>query len=551
MNSTVEQAFADAAERQNAGQFEEARAIYEGILAEQPDHPDALNLLGITLARQGKNEEAVGFMKRATEIRPGVPIYWNNLGLALTSLGRLDEAVAAFGEAIGISREYAEAHSNLGNALTLQFRHEAAIDSYREAIRLRPDYSQAYSNISTPLTHLGRHDEAVAAAKKGIALRPDYPAGLFNLGFALEHAGRLEEALSSYRRAVELRPNWAAALTAAGEVLSELGRIDEALASYQSALKNDPNYALAHWNRALALLLAGDWDHGFEEYEWRWRLDTFKSTRPAHPELHWNGSDPGGKRILLYTEQGFGDAIQFFRYATALSRRGGRVIVQARAELVRLFEETAGIEIVANDGPPPAYDVHFPLLSLPRLFKTTVQTIPGEVPYLRANAKLTEQWRGRVPGRNILKVGLVWRGSVIPDARRSIPTELLAPLGRVPNVWFTNLQVGDSSAPAPFAITDWRGELKDFADTAALMANLDLIVTIDSAAAHLAGALGKPTWTMLKLMPDWRWLLGREDTPFYPTMRLFRQSARDDWAGVIARVAGDLRVLAEKQAQLA
>jgi tetratricopeptide (TPR) repeat protein len=564
------------------GRLDAAVQAYERALKLKPDYAEAHNNLGIALVALDKIEKGIEEYRAAIRLRPNYPEAYNNLGSALHSLNQYDPAIEALQHALDLKPDFSEARNNLGNtlldanqveaaleafsralsspqklpqsfyglgnALRKNNKLEDAIEAFRKAIEMSPTYGEAYNNLGETLLTAGDITGAVSAMGRAVELRPTNPTVLYNFANSLMHDSQYEQAKAMFHRALELKPDYPEAQTNLGNALFAQGHIDQGLAAHELNVKTSPEFALGHLNYALALLLTGDWDRGFAEYEWCWKVDAFKKNRPVFSQPRWDGSDLEGKRILLFNEQGFGDAIQFARYVPLVSKRGGKVIVQAPQPLQRLFEDAFGIENVVAD-PPPLFDVQSPFLNLPRAFRTTIQSIPADVPYLRSNATLIEYWRSRVPAEaKLLKVGLVWRGRATPDAQRSIPTELLAPLGDVPNLWFTNLQVGHSSPPPPFAVADWREELKDFADTAALMANLDLVLTIDSAAAHLAGALGRPTWTMLKYVPDWRWLREREDSPFYPTMRLFRQTTLGDWAGVLAKVATELHLLAEKRA---
>jgi tetratricopeptide (TPR) repeat protein len=561
------------------GRVDDAVKSYRRALELNPDYAEAANNLGIALSALGNKEEAIEEYRRAIKLRASYPEAYNNLGSALQSLNRFDEAIASFERALQLKPEFSEAQNNLGNGLMDAGRFEQALDVYgkalamprklpqsyyglgnalrkldrlddalsafTQAIQLRPDYGEAHTNLGEALLTAGRISEAVSALAKATELTPKNPTILYNYASALMQDGKYEPAKAMFHRALEQKPDYPEALSNLGNALLAQGATADALAVYDKAIAVHPDFALGHWNRSLALFLKGDWDNGWQEYEWRWKIDSFKLKRLTPPEKQWDGSDLNGRRILLYAEQGFGDAIQFFRYALLVSHRGGKVIVQAPSQLLRLFRQTPSVEVVGAGDPLPEFDVHYPLLSLPLLFKTTIDTIPALTPYLLANPELVEKWKERIPtDPGLIKVGFVWRGRSTPDAQRSIPSDLLTPLASVPNIWFVNLQVGQNAAPPPFALADWRSEMSDFADTAAVMANLDLILTIDSASAHLAGALGFRTWTMLKYVADWRWLKDRDDSPFYPTMRLFRQATPGDWTSVIERVATDLKQLA-------
>jgi hypothetical protein len=331
-------------------------------------------------------------------------------------------------------------------------------------------------------------------------------------------------------------------------MLGALGRTDEAIATYRRAIAIDPNHGGAHNNLALTLLSRGDFEEGWREHEWRWTVEPNKRYRPNFAQPLWDGSDLNGQRILVHAEQGFGDAMQFARYVPLIQQRGGRVIVQCQTELVRLFKTLAGVEeFLARGDALPDFEVHCPFSTLPLAFRTTVDTIPAEFPYLRPEGELSTQWRKRVP-EGVLKVGLVWGARPFPSPGRSVPLSTFAPFGDVEGVWYCSLQKGDPARetrtpPAGLTLTDWTDELHDFTDTAALIGNLDLVISIDTSIIHLAGAIGKPVWVPLLHVPDWRWMLGREDSPWYPTVRLFRQPVRGDWATPIRRIVEELQKL--------
>jgi hypothetical protein len=327
-------------------------------------------------------------------------------------------------------------------------------------------------------------------------------------------------------------------------ILRRRRRYAESVRAAETAIKLMPGHSDAHGNRALSLLALGDYTNGFVEYEWRWRCDNFTTAPREFKRPMWDGSDPSGRTILIHTEQGYGDTFQFLRYVPMLADRGAKVIIECNHSLVKLISRVRGVsKVVAAGLALPDFDLHTPLLSLPRDFATTLETIPADVPYLSPEPERIEAWRTRLKGEGF-KVGLVWAGNAKPDAARTVPAALLTKLAGIPNVRFYGLQKRSAPtyqpAPAELELTDLDEGLTDFHETAAAMMNLDLILTIDTAAAHLAGALARPTWTLLPWSPDWRWMLDREDSPWYPTMRLFRQGRQDEWGDVIDRVREEL-----------
>jgi Flp pilus assembly protein TadD len=472
---------------------------------------------------------------------------WRLLGEACLFQGKYAEAVEGFRQALRLGSGSAEVHSNLGAALAQVGRLDEAVTHYRQALQLRPGYVEAHNNLGVALTNQGRLEEAAAQLHEALRQRPDYAEALVNLGNVLCTVGRAAEAEATYRRALALLPTYADGHTNLGNLLYHQGRRQDALAHFEEAVRLQPQHVDAHAGRALSLLARGDWPAGLAEYEWRWKSKKF-SMAPVFARLLWDGSPLAGRTILLHAEQGLGDTIQFIRYAALVKQRGGRVIVACQKALLRLLAGCPGIdELVPQDRPVPAVDVQAPLLSLPRIFGTTPETIPADVHYLSADPALVEHWRRQLSPWQGFKVGVVWQGSRqhVADRKRSVPLRQFAPLARLPGVHLFSLQKGDGveqlhSLPELFPITDLGARMDDavgpFLDMAAIMKNLDLVIGCDTAVIHLAGALGVPVWVALPLAADWRWLQDREDTPWYPTMRLFRQLKPDDWDGVFRRL---------------
>jgi tetratricopeptide (TPR) repeat protein len=425
--------------------------------------------------------------------------------------------------------------------------HDAA-DCFRRLTALQPDFAEAHGNLGIALQRLGRPDEAIESFRQALALRPD-AAAHFRLGVVLADRNKFDEAIACYRAALALDPGDAKAHYNLAHALGGLNRIDEALASYRLAFELDPKLAEARWNIALLRLLAGDFANGWRDYEWRWR----GGIQPPHADYggrpRWTGDAPlAGQRILLHAEQGFGDTIQFVRYANLLAARGATVLLEVQPELkplLSLMPDVAGVS--ARGDKLPAFDCHFPLLSLPLAFATTPEKIPAEVPYLVAPPERVATWRARLAADGRRRIGIAWSGSRQRgnDHGRSIPLAALAPVLAASDCRFYAVQTECSDRDAAtlaglWEVVDLRPQLGDFADTAAILANLDLVITIDTAVAHLAGAMARPVWIMLPFAPAWRWLLGRDDSPWYPTARLFRQHRPGDWAGVIDRVRAAL-----------
>lgn len=423
---------------------------------------------------------------------------------------------------------------------------------YRQILAQAPAEHGVYQRLAEICYQAGRIEEALELMRRAIAVAPDVADYHANLAMLLSMLGRFEEAIAEFQRALAIRPQSPETLNNLGGALREMARFDEAAMTLRRALAMRPDYAEAEWNLAFVLLTEGNLREGLFAFEARLRVKHFPNRRMEGPM--WDGSDLHGRRILLHTEQGVGDTFNFIRYAPMVAARGGRVMVLCGTDVYRLLSvQHLGVEQWVADGQRvPQFDTHCPLMSLPKVFGTTTETIPADVPYLVADPSWVQPWRERLardPAH--LKAGLVWAGNLHPihNRKRTIGLSALGSLGACRDVSFYSLQKGPAaqeglSPPAGMKLVDWSGELNDFADTAALIAALDLVITIDTSVAHLAGAMGKPTWVLLPFVADWRWFLDREDSPWYPTMKLFRQAALGDWSEPVARLAGELMRLA-------
>jgi tetratricopeptide (TPR) repeat protein len=540
-------------------------------LAESPGSQDgsmprsaaACNNLGVCLGQSGRRTEAVTAFREALRLEPNFAQAHHNLGVALAQLGDSDRAVASFRQALRLRPDYPEAQYNLANTLGGMGRQAESVESYRQAIRCKPDYAEALCNLGLALCESGQPrelgdwatlGEAVIILRQAARLRPDYVEAHNNLGLALAALGRFDEAVASYEQGLRLMPGHAQTHANLGSAFKEQGRLDEAAACYEQALRLDPESASAHWNLSLTWLQMGDYERGWREYEWRWRRKG-STMRPFRQPL-WDGSPLAGRTILLHSEQGLGDTIQFVRYAAVVQQRGGRVVLECPGLLLPLFARVPGVDqLVAEGTALPAFDVHAPLMSLPRLVGTTLATVPAEIPYLTADPRLVETWRRRLESIDGFKIGICWQGNPHHkwDRHRSIPLAQFASLAALPGVRLISIQKTHGTeqiAASRLPITNFSDDLDRsgaFTDTAAIIRNLDLVITTDTAIAHLAGALGAPVWLLLSSIVDWRWMLKREDTPWYPTMRLFRQPTLGDWDGVFERLTSELRQLLANQ----
>jgi tetratricopeptide (TPR) repeat protein len=537
------------------GELAAAEALYRRVLDVAPRHADALHLLGVLTAQRGRPLEAIALIGEAIAEAPEEAAFHANLGRARKAAGLLVEALASFGRAIELGSTDRGVFNDRGNVLLDLERHDAALASFDEAIALHPDYAEALANRGNALRALDRNAEALASADRALALRPDFAEGWIIRGNILQDLDRLADAVASYDRALALRPDDVGALVNRGAALRTLGQAEAALASYQQALALRPDDVIARGNRSLCLLQIGDFSRGWVEHEWRWRTSFMAAAAARFTQPPWLGADDlRGKTILLHAEQGYGDTLQFCRYAALVAARGARVVLEVARPLSRLLATLDGAaEVITRGDQLPRFDLHCPLMSLPLAFGTTLDTVPPPARVVPAPDRVAA-WRQRLAMLPHPRVGLVWAGSsqrLHPvmralNRRRSITLGRFAPLAAVSGVSFVSLQKGDpareaATPPAGMALLDATGELDDFADTAALVAALDLVVSVDTAVAHLAGTLDVPVWILTQFDSDWRWLRERTDTPWYPTARLFRQPVFGDWDSVIDNVVTALR----------
>ena len=527
-----------------------ALRLIDDALRVNPGSYEALLQRGLALRALQRPAEALASYDKALASHPASADVLFNRGNALLALGRHQDALASYERALAVKPDDAEALNNRGNALRALERYVEALASYDHALALIPGYAKALGNRGHALMALERHEEALDSYRRAHAGSPDAP-WLLGVASALQALERPREALECYERALRAAPNSVDALGGRGNALQALNRHEEALASYAQALAVDPDNAESHWNESLVRLTLGDYRRGWEKYEWRWRNSALRSPPRVVRQPLWLGEeDIAGKTILLHAEQGYGDSIQAIRYAPLVAARGARVLVACQRTLVGLFGRAEGVQAAFEPGDqPPPFDYHTPLMSLPLAFRTTLETIPARMPYLTPSAAAAQEWRGRLArGGGGFKVGLAWTGN--PEFSRarakSCPVEDLRRLVEAADCVFCSLQTGEAAAQAASlssagrTVSDHSRELSSFEETAALISQLDLVITIDTAVAHLAGALGRPVWVLLPFSADWRWLRSRADSPWYPTARLFRQPRPGDWASVIAAASAEL-----------
>jgi len=533
------------------GQLDEAVGCYQRAAELQPGFTAAHANLGNALAAAGRDGEAALHYRRALELEPDNPGVLNNLGNALVNLGQADAAIAAFEAALRHAPRHAGALNNLGNARKAAGELERATEHFRAALAIQPDFALAWFNLGHALDAMDRCQEAVPAYQRALALQPDWLVARYGLAHALTALERCAEARAHFEQILKADPGFALAWHDMGTALYDMGEFEAAAGAFERALQLRPELAIAAYNRSLVQLLHGDLRAGWSAYEARWRV--FAAADIAAPR--WHGATPlAGRTILLHAEQGLGDTVQLVRYVPLVARRAAHVILEVQAELLTLLQPAArawGVSLIAGGAARPAFDCHCPLLSLPLAFNTTLATIPAPSAYLNPPAEPLSVIPVAGAAMAPRRIGLVWSGRIkARRENRAIPLTLLEPLLRQPGVQWVLLQkdppehdqaalrrvLEQPQVQAPAYPLD------DFADTAALIATLDCVITIDTSVAHVAAALGKATWVLLPFAPDWRWLLERDDSPWYPTARLFRQTAPGDWPGVIAAVEAALKL---------
>lgn len=537
---------------QRQARFDEALKSFDLALSLKPDSTDTWIKLGNVLQRQERFEEAILAYDHVLEIDapcpgPGkTPTRANALykrGVCFRHLMRLEEACISFGKALTIYPGHFDALNDRGRTLLDLWRADEALMDFRKAIEIEPNSAALLNNCGITLILLRRCEEALETLDRALSISPDLAELFNNKGNALKYLGRFDEALANYDRAIALKPDYAEAHSNRGNCLDEMGRYGDALSCYKDALALQPDHADTHWNIAVNRLRAGDLRTGWVENEWRWKIKSLQVKHRHFRQPLWIGVEPiDGKVVLLHNEQGLGDALQFFRYIPLLAARGARVVLEIDEPLKELVSGLAGVShCFAKGGTLPDFDFHCPLTSLPLAFETTLDTIPSAVPYISVGARATD-WGTRLHSQNLPRIGLVWSGNPIHnnDRNRSMPLECLLPLLDV-KARFVSLQKDIRPSDEPVVrerndILHLGAELQSFADTAALIEHLDLVISVDTSVAHLAGALGRPVWIFLPYVPDWRWLLDREDSPWYPTARLFRQSQTREWHSVVDEV---------------
>lgn len=537
-----------------SGEWTEATGLYEELLQREPYKAEWMYRCGHGLKRQGRVSEALSVYRRATLLQPDSADAHFNLGKALFEAGQRSECLVCFQRVLEIQPGDAEAHNYLG-----QVRHERgeggqALQFYLEALRLRPDYVEVLSNLGALMMEMNELESAEVLLRRAYQLAPGFKCASTNLGTLLSRRGRFVEAFETFRKVLLSDPQDPTALCSMGFALDALGDLEGARAAFELALKTEPNSALARFNLSSHFLLAGNFAEGWSCYERRWELRQFTGKPRTYAQPRWRNEDIAGTSVLLYAEQGFGDTLQFVRYALILVERGARVLLETQAPLVPLLCTLhPKVQVLArNDETAPDTDWHCPLLSLPYVLGTDLSNIPAAVPYVYPDEEKAKLWAEQNRTQTF-RVGVVWSGNPghARDRLRSIPFEEFSRLFLTPQVHFYSLQKGPAAKYAKDAgpnagLLDLEPFLLDFTDTAAVITNLDLVITVDTAVGHLAGAMGKPVWILLAHAPDWRWLKERSDSPWYPTARLFRQGSPGSWADVLDRVKSALLIAASE-----
>jgi tetratricopeptide (TPR) repeat protein len=542
------QMLSEAVRLHQEGRLDEAEALYNRVLKIDRAHFDALHLLGMLHHQRGKSGEAHRLIAAALKVQPRSPDALSNLAQVLHAQKRDDEALQSLDRALALAPGHPDALNNRGIVLLDRKRAAEALASFEAVLANAPQHPQARVNRANALSALGRFDEAMADYDAALKLAPGHPLVLFNRGNALREQGREAEAIADYDRTLAGMPQHAGAWQNRGLALAAQNRHDEAVASYDRALALQPEHADTHFNAALSLLTVGDYRRGLAEYEWRGRR-TGTSGKPRFRAPPWLGEPAlAGRTILLHAEQGFGDTVQFVRYAPLLARAGAKVMLEVQPELKELLSRLDGLAaVIARGDKLPPFDLHCPLASLPLAMRTEIATIPAEFPYLKASGQSLARWRSRLEALPSPRVALAWSGQPTHanDRNRSIALAELERLIAMPEFHFVSVQRDLRPADAEQLAGDPRvmhvgSELADFADTAAVLSLVDIAISVDTSVAHVAGALGRPAFVLLPFQPDWRWTLDREASPWYPKVALFRQQRAGDWSGAIERVRAAL-----------
>ena len=545
--SNLQTLFEQGVEFHQQGQLAKAKAAYEEVLRIQPDHAYALHLLGALASQSAKPSLALELIDRAIAINPYIAVAWCNRSVVLLDLQRPEEALSNCEQAIALQPDYADAYAKRGMALHHLQRFEEALISFDQAIALAPEDVNVHHNRGIALLQLKRLEEAVLAMDRAIAISPDYADAWCSRGMVLTDLNRQEEAIASLKQAIAIQPRLADAWNALGNIFKSLRRLEDAMQCFEQAVNASPEQSWAYLNQAAVLLLTGQFRQGWKLYEWRWKHELASRPRTFAQPLWLGAEDLAGKTLLLHSEQGLGDIIQFCRYAKLAKALGATVVMEVPLQLHAVLQGLAGVDQwVVYGEPQPSFDRHCPLMSLPLAFQTELHSIPGPEPYLKSSADKRSQWITRLGEQKQLRVGLVWRGNAVHKNHHHRSLALAELLGQLPSqLEYISLQkdihAEDRATLQASSVRHFGEHLQDFSDTAALCDLMNVVISVDTSVAHLAAALGKPTWILLPYVPDWRWLLDREDSPWYTSARLYRQTGPGQWGAPLARLGTDLQ----------
>jgi Tfp pilus assembly protein PilF len=547
------------------GQLQQAEQICQQILRNFPKQAETLHLLGIIAHQVGDYRIATSLITQAIEIDPNQSSFFYNVGNALREQGKLDESVEAYQQAIHIQPDHADAYNNLGNVLKEQGKLDESVEAYQQAIEHQPQFSGAHNNLGVALQEQGRLEESIEVYQKAIEIQPDHADAYYNVGNALRKQGRLEESIEVYQKAIEIQPDHADAYNNLGNVLKEQGKLDESIDTYQQAIEIQPDHADAHKNLGIILLLKGNLSQGWKEYGWRWKCDDIISKNRDFPQPSWDGTNLNGKSILVWAEQGIGDEIMFTSILPTLSQMTEKTIIECNLRLVPLFQRSfPQIQFFSRQNLPHPHlldeniDYQIPMGGLGRWLRTDEDSFErSKQSYLTActnrSARIRKRYQKLAGGR--ILVGISWKSTGINQKRALLKSTVLEDWKSIlsqQDCYFINLQYGDvkeelTQLQQQTDLIIYQDEkidsLRNLDDFAAQVSALDLVISTSNTTVHVAGALGKPVWTLLSYVPDWRWMLEREDTPWYPSMRLFRQSETGDWPGIFAQVNSALEQL--------
>ncbi len=548
-----EQAYQNALILRQAGRVTEAEALLRHVVVARPDYADAWHQLGVVVLSGGRPGEAADFIQRAINLVPGNPHSHSDQGVAFAHLGQSDAAIACYERALQLAPQLPHIHRNLADTLFSAGRTDEAIASYQRALALAPNEAATHNNLGNVFLQQERLEEASVCYERAVQLNPRLLVAQSNLGDMLTKLGRPEAGALCAQRALALDPNFVDGYLNLGVALGFLGRYVEAEASYRQAIARRADFANAHVNLGLLLLLLGRYAEGWQEYEWVWRAPKYDIRDRQSESGRWAGTPIPGRTLLTYADQGVGDTVHFLRYLPLLAdrSRATRIIVECQPSLLPLLHGWGGdrFTYIGQDEAAqsrPRHDLHVPLFNVPRLLGLT-EPLPMTDQYLHAAEERRTQWRKRLGQDGTVRVGIAWSGnpSQGDNRRRAVPPEQFLPILQVPGITFVSLQITPRAPLPPIlaaqGVVDVSDEISDFADTAGLLAELDLVITVDTGTAHVAGAMRRPVWVMLPFMPYWLWGRDHEKTPLYPSPRLFRQPTPGDWAPVIARIAEELR----------